>query len=224
MARWQHPGLGRIGAGALFSIAERADHVAHLSRHILTRALEAAADWPDGVRLSLNITPTDLAIGGFADEFSQLVANSGFAADRLTLEITEQVLLVNLEQAAEQLAKLTADGMRIALDDFGAGFCNFRYLKLLPLDYLKLDRAMVEGIESNAEDLTVLRGIVAMAKALGLDVIAEGIENEAQRRIIANEGCAYWQGFLRAAPMGVAEFAVSVADKAPPRSPSSPPP
>jgi len=206
LARWQHPGLGRIGAGALFSIAERADHVAHLSRHILGRALAAAKHWPKHLRLSLNITPADLAVGGFAGEFRQLVRSSGFAPNRLTLEITEQVLLGDLERSAEELTALKAEGMRIALDDFGAGFCNFRYLKVLPLDYLKLDRAMVEGIESHADDLAVLRGIIAMAKALGLDVIAEGIENEAQRGIMAAEGCAYYQGFLKAAPMSVDEF------------------
>ena len=97
--------------------------------------------------------------------------------------------------------------MRIALDDFGAGFCNFRYLKLLPLDYLKLDRSMVEGIARDPRDLAVLRGIVAMARALELEVVVEGIESEDQRLCVAAEGCAYYQGFLRAKPMSAAEFA-----------------
>ncbi|MBW8754551.1 MAG: EAL domain-containing protein, partial [Sphingomonadales bacterium] len=91
-------------------------------------------------------------------------------------------------------------------DDFGAGFCNFRYLKLLPLDYLKLDRSMVDGIASDPRDIAVLRAIVAMAGALGLQVIAEGIESEDQRARIAEEGCAFYQGFLRAQPMSPAEF------------------
>lgn len=207
LARWSHPRLGRIGAGALFAIAERVDQVPQLSRHILQKALEAGRGWPDGLRLSVNVTPADLAIPGFAEEFVRMVGETGFAAQRLTLELTEQVLLGDLERCAAQLTILREAGMKIALDDFGAGFCNFRYLKVLPLDTLKLDRAMVEGIEDSADDLAVLRGIVAMARALGLAVTAEGIETEAQRRIVAEEGCAVYQGFLRAAPMGAEEFA-----------------
>jgi EAL domain-containing protein (putative c-di-GMP-specific phosphodiesterase class I)/GGDEF domain-containing protein len=206
LARWQHPTLGRIGAAALFSIAERVDHLVPLSRHIAHRALAAATHWPGELRLSLNITPADLAAGSYAELLLGILSESGFAANRVTLEVIEQSLLGDLQLAAETLRFLTARGIRIALDDFGAGFCNFRYLKLLPLHYLKLDRSMVEGIASDPRDLAVLRAIVAMAGALGLQVIAEGVENEAQRAKIAEEGCAFYQGFLRAQPMTAAEF------------------
>ena len=108
--------------------------------------------------------------------------------------------------AARALADVAAKGVRVALDDFGAGFCNFRYLKVLPLHYLKLDRAMVEGITEEGRDLAVLRGILAMAGALDLKVIAEGIESEAQRARIEAEGAHFWQGFLRAKPMAGIEF------------------
>ena len=100
--------------------------------------------------------------------------------------------------------------MRIALDDFGAGFCNFRYLKLLPLHYLKLDRSMIDGESGDPRDLAVLRAIIAMAGALDLQVIAEGVESEAQSELVASEGCAFYQGFLRAQPMSGAEFAALV--------------
>lgn len=205
LARWNHPKLGRIGAGALFAIAERADHVTQLSRHIAQTALSGAKAWPDPLRLSLNVTPNDLAQGDFAREFAALVADSGFPAKRLTLEVTEQVLLADVAHAALALENLTAHGMRIALDDFGAGFCNFRYLKLLPLHYLKLDRSMIEGAD-DPRDLAVLRAILAMAGALDLVVIAEGIESEAQRLLAATEGCGSYQGFLRAQPMDAGEF------------------
>lgn len=205
LARWNHPRLGRIGAGALFAIAERADHITQLSRHIAQTALAGAKDWPEHLRLSLNVTPNDLAQGDFAQEFAALVAASGFPAGRLTLEVTEQVLLADVAHAALALENLTAQGMRTALDDFGAGFCNFRYLKLLPLHYLKLDRSMIEGAD-DPRDLAVLRAILAMAGALDLAVIAEGVESEAQRVLAASEGCAFYQGFLRAQPMGAAEF------------------
>lgn len=206
LARWNHPELGRIGAGALFAIAERADHVAQLSRHVARLALKGAKRWPMDLRLSLNVTPSDLASGEFAAEFSALAKKCGFPAWRLTLEVTEQVLLSDVSHAAQTLATLAGQGMRIALDDFGAGFCNFRYLKLLPLHYLKLDRSMIDGVVADPRDLAVLRAIVAMAGALDLKVIAEGVENEAQRALAAAEGCAFYQGFLRAQPMSAAEF------------------
>lgn len=206
LARWQHPQLGRIGASSLFAIAERADHVAPLSRHIAERALRDAAHWPQDMRLSLNVTPADLAAASFAAELQAMVAASGFSPKQLTLEITEVVLLSDLERSAAMLADLRAGGMRIALDDFGAGFCNFRYLQILPLDYLKLDRAMVEGIAETSRNMAVFRAIVAMAKALSLKLIAEGVETEAQRDLIAGEGCEFYQGFVAALPMEAAEF------------------
>ncbi len=206
LARWDHAELGRIGAGALFTIAERADHVTHLSNHVARRALEQARDWPGDLRLSLNVTPADLASGSYSDRLLDLLKEVGFPPRRLTLEITEQALLHDIGLAASTMADLSAQGIRIALDDFGAGFCNFRYLKVLPLHYLKLDRTMVEGISSDVRDRAVLRGIVAMAHALDLAVIAEGIESEDQLAVVAEEGCALFQGFLRATPMSGAEF------------------
>ena len=214
LARWQHPLLGRIGASALFAVAERADHVAALSRHITERALRDAAQWRKGMRLSLNVTPADLAAASFAAELQAVVAASGFSPEHLTLEITEHVLLSDLERSAAMLGELRTAGMRIALDDFGAGFCNFRYLQILPLDYLKLDRAMVEGIENGPRDMAVFRAIVAMAKALSLQVIAEGIETNAQRDLIAGEGCDFYQGFVAASPMTAAEFTALSAQPA----------
>ncbi|MFC4255949.1 EAL domain-containing protein [Altererythrobacter xixiisoli] len=206
LARWQHPELGRIGADTLFSIAERADHVGQLSRHIARAALRAAASWPEPLRLSLNVTPVDLSLGNFAESIAELVEQAGFSPSRLTLEITEKALVAELDRSAGRLQKLVDVGVRVALDDFGAGFCNFRYLKLLPLHYLKLDRSMVEGITEDARDLAVLRGIVAMAHALDLAVIAEGVENETVRDVIQREGCDSWQGFLGATPLTDGEF------------------
>lgn len=206
LARWQHPRVGLIGAGSLFAIAERADHVAHLSRHIAETALSAAREWPRELRLSLNVTPADLANREFARDFGALVKETGFRADRLTLEITEQVVLGDLEAVAPTLAALRTSGMSVALDDFGGGFCNFRYLKLLGLDTLKLDRSMIEGIEEDPRDRAVLRAIVALARALDLSVVAEGIETEAQRAIARDEGCALFQGYFGSPPLAQAAF------------------
>jgi diguanylate cyclase len=156
--------------------------------------------------LSLNVTPADLASWSFAADLHDVIRASGFPAARLTLEVTEQALLEDIKLAARSLAEVVKQGVRIALDDFGAGFCNFRYLKVLPLHYLKLDRAMVDSIAEDPRDLAVLRAIVAMAGALGLEVIAEGVETEAQAEAVTREGCAYLQGFLRAHPMSAGDF------------------
>ncbi len=212
LARWNHPQLGRIGAGALFAIAERADHVAPLSRHIARLAMAGARPWPMDLRMALNVTSTDLAAPDFAETFEAKAAECRYPLWRLTLEVTEQVLLTDVGQAARSLEKLARLGARIALDDFGAGFCNFHYLKLLPLHKLKLDRSMVDGISTDPRDLAILRGIVAMARALELEVIAEGIESEAQRVLVAAEGCSAYQGFLRAKPLAAGDFiALAVA-------------
>jgi EAL domain-containing protein (putative c-di-GMP-specific phosphodiesterase class I)/GGDEF domain-containing protein len=214
LARWQHPQLGRVGAGALFGIAERTDHVAQLSHHIAKRALAAAAAWPEGLRLSLNVTPADLALGSFAEDIARAVLDAGFPPERLTLEIVEQSLVGDLDRSARLLGRLVDLGIKVALDDFGAGFCNFRYLKLLPIHYLKLDRSMADGIESDPRDLAVFRAIIALAKALDLEVLAEGIERADQLALIAAEGCDYYQGFLGAKPMSGEDFLAFAAQAA----------
>lgn len=206
LARWHHPIVGRIGAGALFQIAERADHVAHLSRHIVRCALAAATRWPENLRLSINITPVDLAADNFAIDFARLADRIGFPLSRITLEITEQVLLADLDRVSRVLHQLKLLDVRIALDDFGAGFCNFRYLKVLPIDCLKLDRSMVDGVLDDERDRAVFRAIMGMAKALELRVMVEGVETEMQRDFVAAEDCEYYQGFLRSKPLAPREF------------------
>ena len=116
-------------------------------------------------------------------------------------------LLADVERNAVCLRQLADLGIRIALDDFGAGFCNFRYLKHLPLHSIKLDRSMIEGITDDERDHAVLRGILAMANALDLGVTAEGIETEGQRAIVVQEGCTTWQGFLGSQPVLAEAFA-----------------
>lgn len=207
LARWEHPELGLIGAGALFAIADRSGLVSRLSHHIAHAALGPAAAWPQHLRLSLNITAADLHADDFSDSVLDALAMAQFAPARLTIEITEQALVTGLYKVARKLQALVDRGVRIALDDFGAGFCNFRYLKHLPLHYIKLDHSMIDGVADDARDLAILRGIVAMAHALELEVIAEGVEDEDQHAIVQQEGCSTWQGYLGAPPMTTEEFA-----------------
>lgn len=211
LSRWDHPRLGRIGIDALFDIAMRCGRSAELTSHIAVRALATAMHWPESLRLSLNISAGDLTDEGFASTILAALAVTGFAPGRLTLEITEQALVSELERSGKQLERLARRGIRIALDDFGAGFCNFDYLKRLPLDVLKLDRSMVQGVTENERDLAILRAILAMARSLDLSVVAEGVENEEQRAAVTGEGCAIWQGYLGGAPMTEQEFAALAA-------------
>ena len=207
LARWQHPRFGRLAAETLFAVADRGDHVAQLSHHIATRALALAARWPaETLRMSLNITAEDFALGDVTGRVRTLLAQSGFAADRLTLEITEQSLIGDFDASARALQALADDGVQIALDDFGTGYSNFRALKVLPLDTLKLDRSLVRDIAHDPRDRAIVAAMIAMARALDLKVIAEGIETEAQLAILAEEGCDLFQGFLRAGPVSPEEF------------------
>ncbi len=210
LARWTHPQRGLLDGGELFAAADRAGEGESLWRHVSHAAMAVAARWPAPLRLSLNVTPAELAADHFPDSVAAMLVASGLPPERLTLEITEQSLVADLESSAHKLRQLADLGSRIALDDFGAGFCNFRYLKRLPLHYLKLDRSMVQGIGEDRRDLEVLRGIVAMASALDLAVVAEGIENEGQRLAVVREGCAAWQGFLGAPPLTATEFAARI--------------
>ena len=206
LARWHSAERTVIGGAALFEAAERGGLAGRLSRHVAVVALAAASRWREDLQLSLNVTAADLAEPNFANTIAAAMAAADFPPERLTLEITEQVLVADLDRSAERLRQLADLGVRIALDDFGAGFCNFGYLKRLPLHYLKLDRSMVEGVDENPRDLAVLRGIISMAVALELHVVAEGVEREGQRATIEREGCCAWQGFLGARPMSDVEF------------------
>ena len=211
LARWEHPSFGRISAETLFAVADRGDHVAQLSRHIVLRALTMAAQWPDcgplPLRLSLNVTAEDFAVGDFAASMRSALAQSAFSPERLTIEITEQTLITDFETCAASLRDLAEIGVSVALDDFGTGFSNFRALKALPLDALKLDRSLVSDVHNDPRDRAILSALGAMARALGLKVIAEGVESETQLAILQSEGADLFQGFLRSGAISAEDFA-----------------
>lgn len=206
LMRWRHPQLGELGAEQLIAAAERAGLVPALSASVHARALAAAATWPAGPRLSLNVTAEDLAEPDFAASMAGLVTEYGVAADRVTLEVTERGLIEDRERASQALATLRQQGFRIAIDDFGTGYSSLAYLAQLPLDYLKLDRVLTQDIAGSARDRTVVKGVIELAHSLGLTVIAEGVETEQQRDLLARAGVELWQGFLCAGPVGSAEF------------------
>ena len=206
LTRWRHPTLGTISAPELFDVAERAGCVDQVSQRVFRKALSHASEWPAGLNLSLNATPGELVENRFVEKLSAMVAWARRDPATVTVEITEDALLDDIDSAREASHRLQQLGFNVALDDFGAGFCNFGYLKRLALNSLKLDRSMIEGLTSDPRDVAVLRGIVAMASALALDVVAEGVERQAQLDIIRAEGCSVYQGFLRATPMASETF------------------
>lgn len=207
LARWEHPTIGRIGAATLFTVAERADQMAPLSQHIAGAAMTGAQGWPEAWRLSLNVTPEDFALPDFAGSLLGRARDAGFAPERLTIEITEQTLIADFAACAQALRQLAGQGVRVALDDFGTGFSNFRTLKALPLDTLKIDRSLVRDVAHDRRDRAILAAMVAMARALSLSVVAEGVETEAQLAVLADEGVDLFQGFLRAGPLAGTDMA-----------------
>ncbi len=207
LARWQHPVHGQIGAVTLFTVAEQSNYLLELSAYVQRRALTLAAAWPPELahlRLSLNVTANDLSRTRFAQQFLASVDESGFPRGRLTVEVTESGVMANVDAAAKKLAQLRAAGCRVAIDDFGTGYSSLAWLKSLPADYLKLDKGLSGDILGGERDAVVIRGVIEMARSLGLTVIAEGIESENQRSLLAQEGCTLFQGFLFARPLDLA--------------------
>ncbi|WP_423828202.1 EAL domain-containing protein [Sphingomonas oleivorans] len=209
LARWHHPILGELGAHPLFAAAARSDHLSQLSAHVQEKALRRAGHWPEALAtlgIAVNVTASDLARPDFAGRFAAMTAESGLDRSRVTVEITESEMIEELDAAAMLLAALRRDGFRIAIDDFGTGYSSLAYLKALPLDYLKIDRRLTQDIVGSARDRIVVLGVIEMARSLGLRVIAEGVETEAQRDELARAGCDYYQGYLCAPPVGEAEL------------------
>ena len=208
LARWHHEELGEIGADQLFASADRCDLREELSQHLQEEAIRAAANWPvalGNLKLSVNMGPEELN-AEYADQLSDFLVETGFDAKRLTLELTEESLVRDVDKASKQLEMLREAGISVALDDFGTGYSSLAYLKMLPLDYLKLDKGMTPDIMGEGKDRIVLRAIIAMGQALGLKIIAEGVEGEDELAMLRAEDCDYYQGFLASPPLTPLEF------------------
>ncbi len=204
LLRWQHPELGLLGAGPLVTAARAARLECELTEHAHRVALAEMARWPrqlDRLRVSLNITAADLGDPEFAARFAAMAKDAKVDPDRLTLELTEQAMLSDPASAAEQLKQLRALGAAIAIDDFGTGYSSLSLLARLPIDYLKIDSGFTRTIDGSDRDRIVVRAIVDLARALGLLVVAEGIENERQLARLSEIGVATWQGFLKSGPV-----------------------
>ncbi|MBV7256913.1 EAL domain-containing protein [Pacificimonas sp. WHA3] len=199
LVRLEHPIYGLLPAETLLATAERAEFGVELGRNIMRQSCHEAANWPahmSNLRLSVNVTAADMRGSDFVPDLLAILDDTGFPADRLTLEITEGGLVENLERTAAMLSGLRSRDIRIAIDDFGTGYSSLAYLKSLPLDYLKIDKTIAADIEGEVRDKIIVRGVVDMARSLGMTVIAEGVETQAQLDLLVREGCNWYQGFL----------------------------
>ncbi len=208
LARMPHNELGEIGAGQLFAAADRCDLREELSHIIQEEAIRLASSWPaalNDLRLSVNLGAEELT-EGYTVRLLEVLRKAGFPPERLTLELTEESLVRDIDVAAAQLEQLRAKQIRIAVDDFGTGYSSLSYLKDLPLDYLKIDKGMTPDISGTGKDRIVLRAIIAMGQALGLKIIAEGVERPEELEMLKAEGCDFFQGYLRSEPLPADEF------------------
>jgi EAL domain-containing protein (putative c-di-GMP-specific phosphodiesterase class I) len=205
LARWD----GASSPEEMFARADATGLSERLSRSIQRKAIRAAADWRGplaGLPVSINLLPRDLDRAGFEDWLLEEIEAAGLASGRLTLEIVESSLLAGSE-VAQRLSTLRAAGIRIAVDDFGTGYSSLAYLTTLPIDSIKIDRAMIADIVGGKRDRIVVKAMMTMARELDLKVVIEGVESMAQLKILADWGCDLYQGFLGAGALDEAELA-----------------
>ena len=209
LVRWRHPRLGDVGGAVLFAAAASAGLERALSRMVWKKALASMAGWPErmqSLRVALNLTAADLAEPAMVEELLSLADEAGVSTRRLTVEVTESAIIERLDAAADSLARLRAAGMHAALDDFGTGYSGLAWLKRLPVDYIKIDSRFVRDAAGDARGRTLLRGVVDLAGALDLGVLAEGVENVTQRDRLRDLGCRWYQGWLRAPALESADL------------------
>jgi EAL domain-containing protein (putative c-di-GMP-specific phosphodiesterase class I)/FixJ family two-component response regulator len=204
LIRWQHPEQGVLLPDQFMAAAERGGLIVPIGRWVLQRACQDAAAWPAGqagpVPVAVNLHADQLRDPRLTDDVRCTLSGSGLAADRLTLEVIESVLLHDVRSAAQTLARFRDMGVSIAVDDFGTGYSSLSYLHNLPVDILKIDRAFIASLPESTP-AAVTQAIVQLATALGLKTVAEGIETDTQLRACRELGCQRGQGFLFAEPM-----------------------
>ncbi len=214
LVRWRHRTRGLLAAGSFIGIAEEAGLVADIGEFVLRRACADAVDrlgpGPGGeqLRIRVNLAASQVQSDDTVDLVRGALEESGLPAAHLSLEITESAMMVDVDRSIEVLGALRDLGVELAVDDFGTGFSSLAYLKHFPVQVLKIDRSFVRGLgrAGSAEDLAFVRSIVSLARALGLDVIAEGVETPAQAAVLRELGCRRAQGYLFGRPMPVDEL------------------
>ncbi|WP_203074767.1 EAL domain-containing protein [Falsiroseomonas ponticola] len=196
LARWKHPSRGFVSPGEFVPLAEETGLITQLGDQVLRQACRDAAGWPDALRVTVNISPTQLREEMLPRLVADALAASGLAARRLELELSEVTFLGDERAAAHALATLRAQGVALALDDFGSGFCSLAQLRSFPVGRVKIDRNLVVGVDAQREGAAIIRAIMRLAADLGLATTAEGVNTPGEFDRLAAEGCAEAQGFL----------------------------
>jgi len=211
LVRWPHPTLGLLSPGEFIPLAEETGLILPLGQWVLQTACAQVARWSARAgradfSLSVNVSARQLRQPNFVDQVLAALDAAGASPRNLKLELTESMLLDNVQEIIAKMTALKARGVGFSLDDFGTGYSSLSYLKRLPLDQLKIDQSFVRDLLNDANDEAIARTIVALAHSLGLEVIAEGVETVAQRDALTGHGCHAYQGYLFSRPLPLADF------------------
>ena len=207
LCRWLSPSLGRVSPVEFIPIAETLGLITLLGDRVFETACQQLVKWRDlGLQLApvaVNLSVHQLYSSGLSDQLTAVLQKCGLSAKYLQLEVTESVLMNDVDRAEAALSLLREKGFKIALDDFGTGYSSMAYLQKLPLDVLKLDRSFVQNLGSNRESESICKSILGLARSLGLATVAEGVETSLQKQFLLDNGCDAMQGYLFAPPLSV---------------------
>ena len=211
LVRWPHPTLGLLQPSAFIDVVEATNLAGELGRWVLGQACLQQRRWQElypahPLTMAVNISPAQLITLDFVASVARVLAEHQVEGHRLTLEITEQALVRDTDQALATLRGLQQIGVRVAIDDFGTGYSSFAQLKTLPVDILKIDKGFILQLGTNPDDLAIVRSIIGLAESLGMDLVAEGVETEIAAEILVDLGCTHAQGFLFAGPRPPADI------------------
>jgi EAL domain-containing protein (putative c-di-GMP-specific phosphodiesterase class I) len=212
LVRWTHPEKGPVHPIEFIPVAEETGMIAPLGDWVLRKACSDAKHLPDDCFVAVNLSPAQFLLSDMVEVVRSALAESGLPARRLELEITESLLMEDKEKTALILGEFAKMGVSVAVDDFGTGYSNLIYLADLPFQKLKIDRSFVSRIETSGNTGAIISTIVGLSRALGVETIAEGVENEAQVVLLKAAGCNSAQGYLfgRPLPITTREFSSGV--------------
>jgi EAL domain-containing protein (putative c-di-GMP-specific phosphodiesterase class I) len=211
LVRWQHPQRGIVPPADFIHLAEETGMILALGNWVLETACTQLALWAmqphmSHLTIAVNVSAQQFREPDFVAKVLNVIRRTGANPNRLKLELTESVLVDNVQDIIEKMHALKARGVVFSLDDFGIGYSSLSYLKRLPLDQLKIDQSFVRDVLVDPNDAAIARTIVALAQSLGLGVIAEGVETEEQRDFLAGAGCHAYQGFYFCRPLPIEGF------------------
>ncbi len=196
LARWCHPVKGMVPPAVFIPVAEDSGLIVPMGQWALREACRQAAQWPNDLRIAVNLSPVQILSPNLPEIVQQALSESGLAANRLEIEITERIIMDDTERTLSNLHKLKEIGVRIAMDDFGTGYSSLSYLRRFPFDKIKVDRTFVSDLAEGTEHIVIVQAVVSIARALGLTTTAEGVEIGFQREYLAALGYDEAQGYL----------------------------